>query len=105
MRRIFVLLALVLAAAASTATAAAAAERFPILQPDQMSANQKKLIEALLAGPRGGGNASPEAVQKMLRGGPFNAWMRSPISVTDCKTSANTFATEPRCRCASTSSR
>ena len=32
----------------------------------------------MLAGPRGGGNASPEAVQKMLRRGPFNAWMRSP---------------------------
>jgi 4-carboxymuconolactone decarboxylase len=41
-------------------------------------ANQKKLLEALLAGPRGGGNTSPEAAQKMLRGGPFNAWMRSP---------------------------
>jgi hypothetical protein len=100
MARIFALLILVAAV-----TGAAAGERFPILQPDQMSANQKKLLEALLAGPRGGGNASPEAVQKMLRGGPFNAWMRSPISVTDCKTSANTFATEPRCRCASTSSR
>ena len=78
MRRIFVLLALVLAAAASTATAAPAAERFPILQPEQMNAEQKKLLDALLAGPRGGGDASPEAVQKMLRGGPFNAWMRSP---------------------------
>src|ERR1700735_1976496 len=41
-------------------------------------ANQKKLLEALLAGPRGGGNTSPEAAQKMLRGGPFNAWMGSP---------------------------
>ena len=75
MHRIFVLLALVLAAAAS---AAAAAERFPILQPDQMNVDQKKLLEVLLAGPRVGGNASPEAVQQRLRGGPFNAWMRSP---------------------------
>ena len=73
MARIFALLMLVAAA-----TAAAAGERFPILQPDQMNAEQKKLLEVLLAGPRGGGNASPEAVQKMLRGGPFNAWMRSP---------------------------
>jgi 4-carboxymuconolactone decarboxylase len=73
MARIFALLMLV-----ATATAAAAGERFPILQPDQMNAEQKKLLEALLAGPRGGGNASPEAVQKMLRRGPFNAWMRSP---------------------------
>jgi 4-carboxymuconolactone decarboxylase len=59
-------------------TGAVAGERFPILKPDQMNAEQKKLIEALLAGPRGGGNTSPEAVQNMLRGGPFNAWMRSP---------------------------
>ena len=43
-----------------------------------MNADQKKLLEALLAGPRGGGNTSPEAIQKMLHGGPFNAWMRSP---------------------------
>jgi 4-carboxymuconolactone decarboxylase len=61
------------------ATAAAvAADRFPIMQPDQMNAEQKKLLDALLAGPRGGGDASPEAVQRILRGGPFNAWMRSP---------------------------
>jgi 4-carboxymuconolactone decarboxylase len=78
MRRIFVLLALVLAAAAGAATAAAAAERFPILQPEQLNAEQKQLLDALLAGPRGGGDTSPEAVAKMLRGGPFNAWMRSP---------------------------
>jgi 4-carboxymuconolactone decarboxylase len=43
-----------------------------------MNAEQKKLLDVLLAGPRGGDNASPEAVQKMLRRGPFNAWMRSP---------------------------
>jgi 4-carboxymuconolactone decarboxylase len=73
MARILALLTLVAAV-----TGAAAAERFPILQPDQMNADQKKLLEALLAGPRGGGNTSPEAVQKMLRGGPFNTWLRSP---------------------------
>src|ERR1700728_251617 len=72
MARIFALLILVAAV-----TGATAGERFPILQPDQMNADQKKLLEALLAGPRGG-NTSPEAVQRMLRGGPFNAWMRSP---------------------------
>ena len=73
MARVFALLMLVAAV-----TAAAAGERFPILQLDQMNPGQKKLLEALLAGPRGGGNASSETVQKMLRGGPFNAWMRSP---------------------------
>jgi hypothetical protein len=40
MRGIFALLALVLAAAAGAVTAAAAAERFPILQPEQMNAEQ-----------------------------------------------------------------
>jgi 4-carboxymuconolactone decarboxylase len=70
MARVFALLMLVAAV-----TAAAAGERFPILQPDQMNTDQKMLLEALLAGPRGGGNTNPEA---MLRGGPFNAWMRSP---------------------------
>jgi 4-carboxymuconolactone decarboxylase len=73
MARIFALLMLVVAA-----TAAAAAERFPVLQPEQMNPEQKNLLEALLAGPRAGGDASPETVQKMLRRGPFNAWMRSP---------------------------
>src|SRR6516162_11912768 len=73
MARLFALLML-----AAAATAADAGERFPVLQPDQMNAEQKKLLEALLAGPRGGGNASPEAVQRMLHRGPFNAWMRSP---------------------------
>jgi 4-carboxymuconolactone decarboxylase len=73
MARILALLMLIAAT-----IAAAAGERFPVLQPDQMNAEQKRLLEALLAGPRGGGNASPEVVQRMLRGGPFNAWMRSP---------------------------
>ena len=73
MARIFALLIFVAAV-----TAAATGERFPILQLYQMNADQKKLLQALLVGPRGGGNTSPEAVQKMLRGGPFNAWMRSP---------------------------
>jgi 4-carboxymuconolactone decarboxylase len=78
MRRTFALLALVLAAASGAATLAAAAERFSILEPEQMNAEQKKLLDALLAGPRGGGDTSPEAAAKMLRRGPFNAWMRSP---------------------------
>jgi len=78
MRRLFALLAFVLAAASGAATLAAAAERFSILEPEQMNAEQKKLLDALLAGPRGGGDTSPEAAAKMLRRGPFNAWMRSP---------------------------
>jgi 4-carboxymuconolactone decarboxylase len=61
----------------ATVTAATAAERFPILQPDQMSAEQKKLIDALVSGPRAA-NYGADPVGRVLRGGPFNAWLRSP---------------------------
>src|SRR5258708_21373176 len=57
---------------------AQAADRFPVLAPEQLTPEQQKLIQALMAGPRGGGEAGPEAVQKMLNRGPFNAWLRSP---------------------------
>ncbi|MFL5295519.1 MAG: carboxymuconolactone decarboxylase family protein [Phenylobacterium sp.] len=46
--------------------AAAAAERFPTLKPEQMTPAQKKVAEAIMAGPR------------KSMGGPFNAWLRSP---------------------------
>lgn len=55
-----------------------AGDRFPILPSDQMSPEQAKLVQALLAGPRGGGDAGPDAVNRMLQRGPFNAWLRSP---------------------------
>ena len=57
--------------------AASAEDRFPILQPDAMNAEQKKLFETLIAGPRAQ-NYGGEAAQRVLKGGPFNAWMRSP---------------------------
>jgi 4-carboxymuconolactone decarboxylase len=57
---------------------AQAGDRFPTLSPQQMTPEQKKLLDALLAGPRGGGDPSPEVVQRILTRGPFNAWMRSP---------------------------
>jgi 4-carboxymuconolactone decarboxylase len=69
---------LLVAAALIAVSAAAQADRFPILTPDQMTPEQTKLLQALLAGPRGGGDASPEAVGAMLKRGPFNAWLRSP---------------------------
>ncbi len=62
----------------ATASAAEPGERFPILTPDQMGPEQTKLVQALLAGPRGAGNASPEAVNRVLTREPFNAWLRSP---------------------------
>ena len=57
-----------------------AGDRFPLLTPEQLTPEQQKLVQALIAGPRGGGDASPspDAVAKMLSRGPFNAWMRSP---------------------------
>src|SRR4051812_38675379 len=50
----------------AAAGAAAAAERFPTLKPEQMTPAQKKVAEAIVAGPR------------KSMGGPFNAWLRSP---------------------------
>ncbi len=51
---------------AAVAAAARPAERFPTLTPDQMTPAQRKVAEAIVAGPR-----------KSL-GGPFNTWLRSP---------------------------
>jgi len=52
--------------------------RFPVLTPSRLSPAQRRLARSLLAGPRGEGKAGREAVQRLLRRGPFNAWMRSP---------------------------
>jgi alkylhydroperoxidase family enzyme len=57
--------------------AAAAQDRFAILQPDAMNAEQKKLLETIVSGPRAA-NYGGDAVNRVLKGGPFNAWMRSP---------------------------
>ena len=73
MRLVF---AIALALLAGTG-AGRAEDRFVILQPDQMNAEQKKLFETIVAGPRAA-NYGGEAVQRVLRGGPFNAWLRSP---------------------------
>src|SRR5436305_5598529 len=54
-----------------------AADRFQIIPPDQMNAEQKKLREGLVAGPRSQ-NYGSDAIGRVLRTGPFNAWMRSP---------------------------
>ncbi len=56
---------------------AQAEERFAILQPDQMNAEQKKLYETIVNGPRAQ-NYGGQAAQHVLKGGPFNAWLRSP---------------------------
>jgi 4-carboxymuconolactone decarboxylase len=72
--RVSIAVALTLIAVSS---AARAEERFAILQPDQMNAEQRQLYETIVAGPRSQ-NYGGEAAQRVLRGGPFNAWMRSP---------------------------
>jgi 4-carboxymuconolactone decarboxylase len=54
-----------------------AEDRFSILPPDQMNAEQKKLLESIAGGPRSQ-NYGADAVGHVLRRGPFNAWMRSP---------------------------
>ena len=58
--------------------AARAAERFPTLSLAQLTPEQKKLMQSLLAGPRTTGVSAPEAMERLLKGGPFNAWLRSP---------------------------
>ena len=69
---------LAIALLVASSAAAHAGDRFPILTPEQMTPEQTKLVQALLAGPRGGGDTRPEAVNRILKGGPFNAWLRSP---------------------------
>ena len=60
--------------------AAQAADRFPVLAPEQLSPEQAKLVQALLAGPRGSlyPETGAEAVKRVLKRGPFNAYLRSP---------------------------
>jgi 4-carboxymuconolactone decarboxylase len=56
-----------------------AADRFPILKPDQLTPEQAKIVQSLIASPRGGGaEATPENMAKMIARGPFNAYLRSP---------------------------
>ncbi|MCJ2091491.1 carboxymuconolactone decarboxylase [Methylobacterium sp. J-072] len=63
--KVLVLAAVSLLLAAND-TSVQTVERFPPLQPDQMTAAQKSAADAILSGPR-----------KSLDG-PFNAWLRSP---------------------------
>jgi 4-carboxymuconolactone decarboxylase len=56
---------------------ARAEERFAIIQPEQMNAEQKKLFDAIVSGPRAA-NYGGDAANRVLKSGPFNAWLRSP---------------------------
>ena len=58
---------------------AQAGDRFPMLTPEQLTPEQRKLAESLIAGGRGGGaEPTPEAITAMLKRGPFNPFMYSP---------------------------
>jgi len=59
-------------------TSSGRAARFPVLTPARLTPAQRRFARSLLAGPRGEGKADRMAVQRLLRRGPFNAWMRSP---------------------------
>ena len=74
------ILAIVMIAVA-TASAAQTTNRFSILKPDQLTTDQKKFVETLIAGPRGG-DTGPEAVNRMLARGPFNAWPSRSRSIS-----------------------
>ena len=65
--------------AVAGASLASAADRFQILKAEQLTPEQTKYVQGLIASPRGGGDSGPDAVDRMLQRGPFNAWMRSPV--------------------------
>ncbi len=63
----------------SAASLSPAADRFPLLKPDQLTPEQLKVVQSLIASPRGGGaEATPENMSKMIARGPFNVYLRSP---------------------------
>src|SRR4051812_24245568 len=68
---------LALAALCSLNSFAQAQERFPILAPQQRTPEQAHVLQALLAGPRGGGQPGPEAAKGLIRG-QSNVGLRSP---------------------------
>jgi 4-carboxymuconolactone decarboxylase len=71
------MLAIATLAVLASVAAAAAQTRFPVIQPGDMNAEQKKLFETIVSGPRAQ-NYEGDAVNRVLNRGPFNAWMRSP---------------------------
>lgn len=54
-------------------------DRFPVREAEQLTPEEQDFVQGLIAGPRGGRDTGPDAVNRILRGGPFNAWMRSPV--------------------------
>jgi 4-carboxymuconolactone decarboxylase len=55
-----------------------AASRFPVLRPEQLTPEQTRVLQSLIAGPRGKDGTGLDSVTRFLTRGPFNAWLRSP---------------------------
>src|SRR5260221_6813777 len=73
------LVLLILTVFMATTSSAQAGDRFPLLTPEQLTPEQRKLAESLIAGGRGGrAEPTPEAVAAMLKRRPFNAFMYNP---------------------------
>src|SRR5260221_5797264 len=73
------LVLLILTVFMATTSSAQAGDRFPLLTPEQLTPEQRKLAESLIAGGRGGrAEPTPEAITAMLKRGPFKAFMYSP---------------------------
>ena len=52
--------------------------RFPVLRPEQLTPEQTRVLQSLIAGPRGKDGTGLDSVTRFLTRGPFNAWLRSP---------------------------
>src|SRR6478609_11213244 len=55
-----------------------ASDRFSVIPLEKLSPEQEKLIQNMLAGPRGGGDASPEQVKRIREHGLFSGYLQSP---------------------------
>ena len=67
-----------IALAALVGAPALAADRFTVIALERLSPEQNKLIQNMLAGPRGGGDTSPEAVKRIREHGLFGGYLHSP---------------------------
>jgi 4-carboxymuconolactone decarboxylase len=51
--------------------------RFPVLRPEQLTPEQTRVLQSLIAGPRGKDGTGLDSATRFLTRGPFNAWLRS----------------------------
>ena len=61
----------------AAAVTAQAGDRFPILKPEALSAEQNQTLKNIMSGPRARA-MTPEGMTEVLSNGPFNAWLYSP---------------------------